>query len=308
MSVGHHHLPHQFGVHVRDGRYVTGEKTMAAVCNDTGRCSRDFLRLPCISVCEAGTRRRHQDRRDWEGRLAVASPVTRRPFRSLRRASMYSKGESASTMPMAAPNVSPITRVLSGLAREEVSARLCSQNQPPASSSSTTITTMTTRVRFDMLFPPKMARCRITGDWRPPNGLSSSPLQLRAASEWHDPWRALRSPVSPRQIQSAEPPFGLATLLPRLPCDDVRPGGVHVVGRHHLARQFRVHVRGRHYVTGKKAVAAGFNHAGRAPVIFWGSIRISVREAGASDANARHQRLSPWPYAGGEGRHTEGGS
>src|SRR6185437_13987074 len=71
-------------------------------------------------------------------------------------------------MPMAAPNVCPITRVLSGLAREEVSAKLCSQNQPPASSSSTTIRPMTRRVRFDMLFPPKIVRRRITGEWRPP--------------------------------------------------------------------------------------------------------------------------------------------
>ena len=40
------------------------------------------------------------------------------------------------------------------------------------------------------------------------------------------------------------------------------------VGYHHLPRQFGVHVWGGHYVTREKKMAAGFNHASKAPVIF----------------------------------------
>lgn len=52
------------------------------------------------------------------------------------------------------------------------------------------------------------------------------------------------------------------------------------VGCHHLARQFGVRVWGRHYLTGKKAVAAGCLHVGRDEVIFPDSpVSLSVKPA-----------------------------
>ena len=52
---------------------------------------------------------------------------------------------------MAAPNTCPITRVLSGLALGDVIAMVCSHYQPPARSSSITISAMTVRLRFDIV-------------------------------------------------------------------------------------------------------------------------------------------------------------
>src|SRR5262245_34968280 len=69
---------------------------------------------------------------------------------------------------MAAPNTCPMTRVLSGLACDELSAIPGSQLQPPARSSSTTTRVMIVRLRFDIVPAPAL-RLTVVGLRNPRN-------------------------------------------------------------------------------------------------------------------------------------------
>src|SRR4051812_911982 len=72
-----------------------------------------------------------------------------------------STGDRPSIRAIAPPKTSPITRVLSLEARDEVAAMPCNHIQPPASSSSMTTIAMTVRLLFDIAdtLVPTAERC-----------------------------------------------------------------------------------------------------------------------------------------------------